>query len=62
MANLGKLIGKLERRLLMCIVLGPSLAISNPYIPIRWMLNTKLREGRLSDCKRPCPRPPASKC
>lgn len=40
----------------MCIDLGPALAISNPYIPIGWILNTKVREGRLSDCKRPCPR------
>ena len=34
MANFGKLIGKLERRLVICIVLEPALAISNPYIPI----------------------------
>lgn len=39
----------------MCIDLGPALAISNPYIPIGWILNTKVREGRLSDC-RPCPK------
>lgn len=33
MANFGKLIGKLERRLVIYIVLEPALAISSPYIP-----------------------------
>lgn len=47
MANLGKLVGKLERRLVMPIVLGLALAVSNPYIPMGWILITKVWEGRL---------------
>ena len=44
MANFGKLIGKLERRLVIYIVLEPALAISSPYIPKEWILNTKVRD------------------